>query len=188
MARQFASADQGGGNKASTATSKPGGLSLTAPSETTRVSIASPLAMVDRRGAGGEDFDHDDQIDEKDRIAGRRWTANDRAIRSVDCPLVDQDSAAAAKDFAIATGVPAWREANLNATKASPFVLTWSARSGVIASERHHAAPSALPGPVDIAASLEPPAEGGTGASISPRPPSSMAFSSWSGSRTAPRP
>ncbi len=60
--------------------------------------------MIDRGGGGGQDFDDDDQIDEKDRIAGQLWTANDRAIRSVDRPLVDQDSAAAAKDLAIATG------------------------------------------------------------------------------------
>ena len=60
--------------------------------------------MIDRGGAGGEDFDDDNQINEKDRIARLLWTANDRAIRSVDRPLVDQDAAAAAKDLAIAAG------------------------------------------------------------------------------------
>ena len=128
-------ADQSSGNKASTATSKPGGSSLTAPSEmhprldrvvlaplvvngdatlgiedqivleACKREIAAELSsVIDRGGGGRQDFDNDDQIDEKDRIAGQLWTANDRAIRSVDRPLVDQDAAAAAKDLAIATG------------------------------------------------------------------------------------
>jgi hypothetical protein len=61
-------------------------------------------AMVDGGGCRREDFDHDNQINEENRVVRELGTADDRAIRRVDCSLIDLNPKPAGEDLAITTG------------------------------------------------------------------------------------